>query len=233
MNQWLKAQQERMARLGLYQSTIDGEWGPATERAFGNALALVEGARGIKPPPYPALPSSYAWLNDIGPLPLIVHEWLKMLGTTEVPGAADSPIIMGWAKEVGVEREYTSDSIPWCGLGQAVAAVRAKKDITPVGGVLWARNWAKFGVPVTGEPMLGDTAVFKRGNAGHVATVLAIDDAGMVHIVGANQQDAVNIMRKSYKKDFLCFRRPIYNTLPASVKTYRVAATGRVSSNEA
>jgi len=231
MSTWLAAQQARLKALGFYQSTVDGLDGPSTQRAFELAIAAAERAAGVQPPAYPALPSQYSWLNTIGTLPLIVHEALKLIGTVEVAGRGSSSIITGWARELGIANVYSDDSIPWCGLFAGIVASRAKKDIGPVGNILWARNWAKFGNRVDGDPALGDICVFARGNAGHVAEAIAVDADGFIHILGGNQGDAVNIMRK-HKKDLLAVRRPVYKDQPASVRVYSVAASGKVSSNE-
>ena len=81
------------------------------------------------------LPPQYAWLaRETGPRMLL--EGLKTYGTREVPGPANNPVIMGWAREVGIERDYHADSVPWCGLWMAVVA---KGSTWPViKGQLWA-----------------------------------------------------------------------------------------------
>ena len=116
-------------------------------------------------------PSDYKWLNDLSPLPRMVEEALKMLGTKEVPGPGNSKVIMQWAKELGdpsVANVYTADSVPWCGLFMAIIAKRAGK--TPVKDPLWALNWGAFGVPA-GQPGLGDVLTFIRPEGGHVTSV--------------------------------------------------------------
>ena len=232
---WLKQYQDRAHRMGLYPGAGDGEYGPNTEKALDAVFAIAEKARGIQPPAYPHLPSRYRFLLDVSPMPLIVHEGLRTLGTVEVPGAGDSPTIMAWKRELlaaGIDvRGYSGDAVAWCGLLAAITALRARKDLGPVGNVLWARNWLKFGIPVD-EPMLGDYAIWPRGNGGHVNIVIALDEAGYVHGLGGNQSDAVNIMRK-HRSDALGFRRPKYRNQPPSVKQYIVEASGKISVREA
>ena len=80
------------------------------------------------------LPSQYAWLTKLSPLPRMIEEALKLYGTTEVSGSRNNPQILAWADEVGLEAVYTADSIPWCGLFMAVVAKRACK--------LWPRSSA-------------------------------------------------------------------------------------------
>ena len=54
------------------------------------------------------LPQQYKWLeNETGPKMLI--EALKCYGVTEIPGAKSNDIIMLWAKELGIEKQYTND----------------------------------------------------------------------------------------------------------------------------
>ena len=91
------------------------------------------------------LPPAYGWIDDLRPLPRILEEARKLYGTFEVPGPADNPAILGWAKETGLSKVYNDDAIPWCGLFMAVVAKRAGKPV--VEGPLWARNWTKFGKP--------------------------------------------------------------------------------------
>lgn len=180
-----------------------------------------------------ALPAAYAWLVPLMAKPRMIVEALALYGTHETPGATDNPVIMAWAKEVGVA--YTSDSeTPWCGLFMAVVAKRAGKAV--VDSPLWALNWAKFGAP-SPEPSLGDVLVFKRHPtpqtvAGHVGLYVA-DDVTHFHVLGGNTADSVSITRIAKDRLVAC-RRPIWTTAqPYGVRPHRVAATGAVSTNEA
>lgn len=174
------------------------------------------------------LPAAYRWLETIQP-PRMVVEGLKLLGTIETPGKGNNPAIIGWAKEVGLERVYTADSIPWCGLFMAVVAHRADKTIPAQ--PLWALNWAKFGVEA-GQPCLGDVLTFTREGGGHVALYLGEDDR-CYHVLGGNQSDAVTITRIEKKRLYRA-RRPVWQIAqPASVRPYVLQPTGAVSINEA
>lgn len=150
----------------------------------------------------------YSWLNDLE-LPKTVKEGIKLLGTVETPGAKNNPIIMSWAKEVGLQKSYSADSVPWCGLFAAVVAKRAGKDV--VEAPLWARNWAKFGT-VASTPSLGDILVFIRDGGGHVGIYIA-EDATAYHVLGGNQSDSVTITRIA-KARCVAARRPIYTVQP-------------------
>lgn len=173
------------------------------------------------------LPKEYKWLlNEPGPKMLI--EFLKIYGIAEVPGTNDNPVILDWARQVGVSNRYIHDSIPWCGLTMAIIAKRAGKtvDFDP----LWALNWAKFGVPVNDGPKLGDVLVFKRDGGGHVGLYVGVDKY-CYHCAGGNQSDKVNIVRKA-KDRVYAVRRPIYTKQPANVRKITLSATGEIDNRE-
>lgn len=174
------------------------------------------------------IPPQYAWLDSIGTLPRMVQEALKLLGTIEAPGSANSPTIMGWAKETGLSPVYTADATAWCGLFMAVVAKRAGKAIPA--GPLWALNWSKFGEEA-GQPSLGDVLTFTRSGGGHVALYIC-EDSQAYHVLGGNQSDKVCFTRIDKKRLYRA-RSPIYREQPASVKPYVVLATGKLSQNEA
>lgn len=176
------------------------------------------------------LPPAYRWVTSLAVRPRMIDLALSLYGTTEVPGAADNPRILAWAKELGgnVAKVYTADSIAWCGLFMAVVAQRAGKAVPA--NPLWALSWAQFGNPAP-VPALGDVLTFRRDGGGHVGLYVAEDEAAY-HVLGGNQGDAVNIKRIA-KGRFYAARRPAYQVQPASVKPYRVAAQGQLSTNEA
>lgn len=177
-------------------------------------------------------PKGYDWLGTIGPLPRTISEALALHGTLETPGAADNPVILGWAKEVGkdIAAAYGDDSIPWCGLFAAVVVQRAGKPV--ISGPLWARNWAKFGTKAE-HPSLGDVLAFQRpGGGGHVGFYIAEDESAY-HVLGGNQGDQVSITRIA-KSRCIAARRPYFKIAqPASVKPYHIGAGGKLSENEA
>lgn len=175
------------------------------------------------------LPKKYQWLEKEG-APKMLVEALKLYGTLEFAGAPNNPVIIGWAKEVGLGAAYSGDSIPWCGLFIAVVAKRAAKQV--VVDPLWADNWRKFGSPVA-EPMLGDVLVFKRPGGNHVAIYCA-EDSTAYHVIGGNQGDKVSITRiaKTRLKENGA-RRPIYSIAqPPNVRKIILSDTGELSTNE-
>ena len=178
----------------------------------------------------PIDPKNYAWLDRLAPLPRMIAEARKLLGIVEVPGKADSPIIMGWADELGgaIERAYTADAVPWCGLFLAIVAKRAGKAVPDE--PLWALNWGNFGERVA-QPGLGDVLTFQRPGGGHVALYIGEDKAAY-HVLGGNQSDQVCYARIA-KIRLRAARRPAYVAKPATAKPYILAATGALSRNEA
>ena len=170
------------------------------------------------------LPEKYAWIKNLNPIPRTIAEGLKHLGTREVVGKGSNKTIMDWRDELnlaGVKiAGYSDDDIPWCGL--FVAQV--------VKEPLWARNWAKYGVAVK-QAHLGDVLVFARNGGGHVGFYMA-EDATAYHVLGGNQGNAVTITRIA-KNRCIAKRRPRYDSMPAAVKQYVVAASGSLSNNEA
>jgi uncharacterized protein (TIGR02594 family) len=176
-----------------------------------------------------SLPKAYAWLVN-EPAPKMLIEALKLFGVRETNGAGNTPAIMGWARELGgdVARVYSADSIPWCGLFAAIVARRAGKSLPA--SPLWARAWASWG-DRSPRASLGDVLVFVRPGGGHVGLYVG-EDAGAYHVLGGNQGDAVSITRIA-KSRCIAARRSYTIAAPPNVRPVRLAATGRVSKNEA
>ena len=160
--------------------------------------------------------------------PKVIAEAMRYFGINEIKGKANNQTIMSWAKDVGVEKTYTSDEVAWCGL--FVAKVVQKAGFEPVKDPLWALNWNNFGTKQK-VAMLGDVLVFKREGGGHVAFYVAEDNTHY-HVLGGNQSDSVNIIRID-KKRCVGVRRCNWKiSQPKEVKQYFVKASGIISTNE-
>lgn len=169
----------------------------------------------------------YEWLlNEPGPKMLL--EAIKLFGIKEFTGKENNPVILEWAKEVGLSKTYSNDEIPWCGLFIAVVAKRAGKVV--VDAPLWAKNWSKFG-QLTIHPMLGDVVVFNRETGGHVGLYVG-EDPTAYHILGGNQTNAVTISRIS-KNRVYSVNRPLYTNQPENVRRVYLSSKGSLSTNEA
>lgn len=175
-----------------------------------------------------SLPEKYAWLAaEAGPRQL--KEALKLYGVREELGQRNNPTILDWAEELGgrVEDVYDADSIPWCGLFAGIAIKRG--GFEPPTNMLWALSWSAFGAPVA-RAMLGDVLVFTRPGGGHVGFYVAEDD-DFYHVLGGNQQDAVNVTRVARGRLY-AKRRPNYATAPGNIRQIYMTAEGFVSENE-
>lgn len=180
------------------------------------------------------LPRQYQFLNNPN-MPRMIKEGLKTYGTIEKAGSANNPTILAWARETGLGRIYTADSIPWCGLWAAVVAQRAGYTVPK--DPLWALNWGTFGKhiskgPKPNAPSIGDVLVFTRNGGGHVGLYVG-HDATHFHVLGGNQSDAVNIKRIAKSRLYTC-RRPDWRVgQPSTVKPVVLSSSGAaVSRNE-
>ena len=123
----------------------------------------------------------------------------RLIGTRELPGAANNPVIMAWGNKLGARVlgiAYGADSVPWCGLFTAWCVHQA--GIAPPRIAIRAMAWATWGQPLSlmaTRPPLGAVAVFKRKGGGHVGFVDSVNADGSLNILGGNQGDAVNIRR--------------------------------------
>jgi uncharacterized protein (TIGR02594 family) len=174
------------------------------------------------------LPKAYAWLTA-EPGPRILREALILFGVTERAGSQSNPLILGWAKECGLNDAYPNDGIPWCGLFMAVIAKRAGWSV--VDGPLWALNWGGFGTKAD-QPMLGDVLTFTRPSGGHVGLYVG-EDATHFHVLGGNQGDTVSIVRIARVRMKAARRAPWRVRQPDNVRRVTLNATGApVSTNE-
>lgn len=175
------------------------------------------------------LPKDYAWLAR-EPGPKMLLEALKFHGLKEGPGAADNPVIMGWADALGpgIRRIYTADSVPWCGLFIAAVARLAGKP--PCAQPLWARAWASWGEK-SPRAALGDVLVFVRPGGGHVGLYIG-ETARSYCVLGGNQGDAVSFAWIA-KSRCIAARRSYAVAPPQNVRVVRLKTGGALSVNEA
>lgn len=171
---------------------------------------------------------SYSYLST-EKSPKLLVEAVKLLGTKEVVGKTHNPVIMGWAKELGLSKVYTADEIPWCGLAIAYAVHKAGLEV--VAKPLWALNWAKFGTKVT-TPMLGDILTFKRDGGGHVGIYVG-EDKDCYHVLGGNQGNAMSVTRIVKSRLYQARRTAWKIAQPANVRVVLLDAKGAISKNEA
>lgn len=123
----------------------------------------------------------------------------SLIGTREVPGGANNPVIMAWGNRLGARVlgiAYAADSVPWCGLFSAHCVTQA--GLKPPAISIRAKAWASWGEAVSllhARPPHGAVAVFGRDGGGHVGFVDSVNSDGSLNILGGNQGDAVNVKR--------------------------------------
>ena len=171
---------------------------------------------------------SYAWLKQ-EKSPKILVEAVKLIGTKEIVGTAHNPTILSWAKALGLEKVYTNDEIPWCGLFIAYCCHSAGLDV--VKNPLWALNWNKYGTQAE-IPMLGDVLTFKRNGGGHVGIYVG-EDKTHYHVLGGNQNNSVSISRIEKARLQQARRTAWKIAQPANVRVVHLEAKGIVTTNEA
>lgn len=170
---------------------------------------------------------SYDWLKtESGPKILV--EAVKLLGVKETVGNANNPVILQWAKELGLQKIYTNDAIPWCGLFIAYVVKQAGKDV--VKNPLYALNWAAWGNPID-KPELGDILTFKRNGGGHVGIYVG-EDKDFYHVLGGNQGDAVTISRIAKTRLYRARRTQWSVAQPKNVRRVFLEAKGVITTNE-
>lgn len=216
----VKQLQLALAALG-YKLHGTGFFGTLTEIAVKDFQSLsrleadgVVGEKTAKAIDAAKCPTAQPVIVHVG-RPLWVIEALYWLGTDEIQGARDNPVILKWAKEVGgaIARDYTHDAIPWCALFQNLILVRAQFKGT---GTLWALDFnsnTKWPNTRLNGPAVGAIVPMVRSGGGHVATIVGRTRNGMLACIGGNQGDTVSI--NSFPVDRPeSFRYPLGAELP-------------------
>lgn len=147
----------------------------------------------------------------------------SLIGVREIPGAANSQTIMGWAKRLGAKVlgiTYQADSVPWCGL--FCAHVMDHVGIHPPPIAVRASSWSTWGRKLI-NPRPGCILTFTREGGGHVGFYVG-EDGTHYHVLGGNQGDAVSITRIA-KSRLAEMRWPDGVPLPAA-KIVRLSPSG-------
>lgn len=160
--------------------------------------------------------------------PKVLVEALKLYGTKEIVGKQHNPVIMQWAKELGLKEIYTSDEIPWCGLITAIIVKRAGYKV--VNNPLRARNWVDFGKVKT-QAELFDVLVFQRGTGGHVGFYVG-EDSTCYHVFGGNQNNSTNIARILKNRCIGIRECPWEIGKPTNIRKIQIDNKTKISNNE-
>jgi uncharacterized protein (TIGR02594 family) len=193
------------------------------------------------------IPSRFDYLLKAPYPPVMTRVAMGMYGTYELSGGADNPLILAWADEVAKAAPtpynnwaadfYNDDAIPWCGLFQAVCAVRSSQgrpERMPPKSYLSALAWANWGVGVPKKldnVRVGDTMVLVRKGGGHVCQALAVTEKNTFFGLGGNQSNAVNVQEFPFSRVY-AIRRPPYIDIPDGARHIVMGSTGIMSGTE-
>jgi uncharacterized protein (TIGR02594 family) len=184
--------QQALLEKGFLPGVVDGIWGRHTieaVKAFQASSGLL--ADGIVGPlTSRELFGGEERMNG-GPMLPWMAEAEHLLGTKEVKGGGDNPIIMDWSDDLDLH--YPGDDVPWCGLFVAHCIASSLPEEVLPGNPLGARQWGAFGAP-TGARR-GAVMVFwrngKNSGKGHVGFYTGESDTAY-RILGGNQSDQVS-----------------------------------------
>ena len=212
--------QTALVAAGFDPGVIDGVAGPRTHAA----LRTFQAANGLRVDGL-AGPRTRALLAEA---PAWSQHAARLIGTTERAGAADNPVILGWARALGLA--YAGDSVPWCGLFVAHCLADTLPGAALPAAPLWARSWSHFGAGVA--PVPGAIMIFRRGNInGHVG-FHAGESAAAYRILGGNQGDGVSLAWLA-KDRLLAARWPVDVPAPLARPVAMTMRTAVLSTNEA
>mgnify|MGYP006272910469 CR=1 FL=1 len=165
-------------------------------------------------------------------MPLWIQVGQALIGVQEGAGPAINPTLIDWAQQEGgwVEKFYTDDEIPWCGLfvGHCLHVAGIVGPANPLAALAWAQWGQELALA---QLCLGAVTVFKRQGGGHVGFYMGEDlDGQALHILGGNQSDQVSITR--IRRDRLFAARWPLGVAGDDQGPIRQEWTGRVSTKE-
>lgn len=159
--------------------------------------------------------------------PAWILEAEKHIGTKEVPGKGNNPVIVGWLKQL--KAWWSDDATPWC--GTYVAHCFAMLNIALPKHWYRAKDWLNWGT-VLDAPKFGCVVIFNRDGGGHVGFLVGQDHRGNLMILGGNQGDSVNIKPFAMAR-VAGYRWPTGQPMPANSDLPLIASSDQLSTNEA
>lgn len=176
---------------------------------------------------------AYEYLKTAA-LPRHIAVALSLIGVAEIPGKDSNKIILGWAKDLGLDKIYTNDDMSWCALYLAYVMKQAGRQIIintkdPY-DYLRALKYqgANLNEVAKADAALGDILIFQRPEGGHVGFCVG-EDSQCFHVLGGNQGNKVSIVPIK-KERCIAVRRPAY--ISYQPVKYSVVGGGPVSTNE-
>jgi uncharacterized protein (TIGR02594 family) len=161
----------------------------------------------------------------------------QLLGIKELSGSANSPVIMGWAKELNLDDIYKDDSaMAWCGLFFAYVMMKAdRKVVLPTKDkydylrALKYQNMPNVTEVAKGNESVGDILIFQRPEGGHIGFCVSASDTTF-NVLGGNQSNSVSLTNIAKNRLVKCLR-PNYKTYQPYIAYKK--AVGEISNNEA
>lgn len=154
----------------------------------------------------------------------------KYVGTKEVPGSGNNPVIIRWWQ--AIRSAIRDDLSPWC--AALVGGVLEEAGIVSSRSAA-ARSYLKWGTALS-KPAYGCVVVFWRGAptgwSGHVGFVVGKDQRGNLMVLGGNQGDMVSIKPFGTER-VLGYRWPAGSFAVPNYSLPLFTSDGRVSQNEA
>lgn len=166
------------------------------------------------------------------PLPPHLANAMKFYGLKEITGEASNPVIMQFAKELGVDAVYKNDDMAWCAVFAGVMLKRAGEQIPAGYDSMRALKYAYYGEPQR-RAALGDVLVLQRDGGGHVCFYVG-EDAQNFFVLGGNQKNMVCIIPIE-KNRVTAIRRTqwVCSRQPPNVTPRPIDFNAPVSKNEA
>lgn len=163
--------------------------------------------------------------------------WLELaradIGVKEIPGPKHEQRVLDYFRAVG-RPDITSDEDAWCAASLGAWVKRSDLEPLPPGKVLGARNWERWGIPLT-SPRLGAIGVkYRSGGSpkdwkGHVGIIVAAN-ATTIWMISGNSRNRVGI--DAFKRiEFTAFRWP--KDIPITFLPLPDSAAGALGATEA
>lgn len=160
----------------------------------------------------------------------------SLIGTKEYAGTKDNPVILQWAKDLGLEKVYKADQTPWCGLFFAYVMMKANrrvdlntKDPYDYLRALKYQSMPNVTVVPKGEEAFGDILIFQRPEGGHIGFYNGQTN-DTFNVLGGNQGDSVSLVNIAKSRLVKCLRPNYISFKPFPVI---LASNGKISTNEA
>lgn len=121
--------------------------------------------------------------------------WFTVLelleGLAEKPGPGSNPVILHWAKLLGIDALYHDDDEAWCALTQNAVMYSCQLPVAGTGyDLVRARSFLSWGRALD-TPQPGALMVFGREGGAHVAQYVS-ETPSSYYVLGGNQGNAVS-----------------------------------------